>query len=40
MIQVCRSRTASFAAPVSFFTGARLSMNSAAQTAAATISGR
>ena len=39
MIQVCGSRTASMAAPVSFFTGARLSMNSAAQIAATTMSG-
>ncbi|CAM5412073.1 hypothetical protein STANM309S_02112 [Streptomyces tanashiensis] len=40
MTQVCRAFTASFAAPVSFFTGARLSMNSAAQRAAMMIKGR
>ena len=39
MIQVCGSRDRSSAAPVSLRTGARLSMNSAAQAAAITISG-
>lgn len=39
MIQVWRSRTASFAAPVSLRTGARLSMKSAAHPAASRISG-
>ena len=38
MIQVCGSRAAS-RAPVSLRTGARLSMNSAASSAATTISG-
>lgn len=39
MIHVCGSRAASFAAPVSFCTGARLSMNLAAHSPATTISG-
>ncbi len=39
MIQVCASLAASLAAPVSFFTEARLSMYHAASTAATTISG-
>src|SRR6478752_4343432 len=39
MIQVCGSRTAWSAAPVSFWTGLRLSILSAAQSAATTISG-
>ncbi len=39
MIQVWASRAASLAAPVSFFTEDRLSMKSAASTAATTISG-
>lgn len=36
---MCGSRTASLAAPVSFFTVARLSMNSAAQIADTAMSG-
>lgn len=39
MIQVWPARAASLAAPVSFFTGARLSMYSAEQTVAAMMSG-
>jgi hypothetical protein len=39
MIQVCQSRAASLAAPVSFFTEVRLSMKRAARTAATRMSG-